>query len=145
MVTAVLILYVMLAPEPPHWGTLTHLTGDPATPASLAPPPGWTSEEEGAAGHAALFALLGVFVALWYATSIGARRSPRRTLLMVMAALWLFGGLTELAQGLTPTRAPELSDLGFDVLGAFVGFLGGGFAWRLLLTRLVRPSHSTKR
>jgi len=147
LLVAIVILYVTLTPEPPHWGTfMASATATPATPGALAPslspPPGWTLEEEEAVGHALLFALLGLFVSLWYATSAAARRSPQRTLIMVMLGMWLFGGLTEWAQSLTPTRSAQLSDLVFDVLGAFVGFLGGSVIWRLLLTRTLNPRKS---
>ena len=144
LLVAIAILYVTLAPEPPHWGTfMADATATPATPGALAPslspPPGWMLEEEEAAGHALLFALLGLFISLWYATSPAARRAPQRTLVMVMLGMWLFGGLTEWAQSVTPTRSAQLSDLAFDVLGAFVGFLGGSALWRLLLTRTLNP------
>ena len=140
---AVVILYITLAPEPPHWGSVMPSefpgnTADGRAP-QLAPPPGWTPGEEESVGHALMFAVLGAASALWYATSGAARRSPRRALLMTMTALWLFAGMSEALQGFTPTREPELIDLAFDVFGAFLGFLGGGLAWRLLLTRIVRP------
>ena len=147
LLVAIAILYVTLTPEPPHWGTfMASATATPATPGALAPslspPPGWSQEEEEAAGHTLLFALLGVCVSLWYATSAAARRAPQRTLVMVMLVMWLFGGLTEWAQSVTPTRTAQLSDLLFDVLGAFAGFLGGSVLWRLLLTRTLKPPRS---
>lgn len=133
-----LILYATLSTAPPHLGALPTLAAARDTPAGAALP-AWTEAEEEAAAHAALFAVMGAAAALWYATSDRASRSPRRTLLMVMLALWLFGGLTEVAQGLlTSTRTPSTSDVAFDVLGAFTGFLGGSAVWRLLLSRLAR-------
>ncbi len=75
-------------------------------------------------------------VALWYATSAAARRAPQRTLVMTLLALWLFGGLTEMAQELTDTRSAQLSDLFFDVVGALIGFLGGAVVWRFVLRGL---------
>jgi uncharacterized membrane protein YczE len=135
---AIAIGYVTLAPEPPHWGTL--IPGPDAAqtgvPPQFAPPPGWTAAAEEAVGHALLFGLLGAVVALWYATSAAARRAPQRTLVMTLLALWLFGGLTEMAQELTDTRSAQLSDLFFDVVGALIGFLGGAVVWRFVLTRL---------
>lgn len=139
---AVVILYITLAPEPPHWGSVmpAEFPGNTAggRAPQLAPPPGWTSEEEQSVGHTLMFFALGGAAALWYATSAAARRAPRRTLLMTMTALWLFAGISEALQAFTPTRSPELIDLAFDVVGAFLGFLGGGLAWRLLFTRIVR-------
>ena len=137
--SAALILYLTLSPAPPRLGTVPHFTTARDTPAAAARPPVWTDDEEDAAGHATLFAVMGAAAALWYATSDRASRSPRRTLLMVMLALWLFGGMTEVAQGLfTTTRTPQLSDLAFDVLGAFTGFLGGSAVLRLLFSRIAR-------
>ena len=130
--------YVTLPPEPPHWGTLIPgpSAAETGVPPGLAPPPGWTPAVEEAVGHALIFGLLGAVAALWYATSAAARRSPRRTLAMTLLALWLFGGLTEMVQELTDTRSAQLSDLFFDVAGAFIGFFGGALVWRFVLTRL---------
>ncbi|MFA7248885.1 MAG: VanZ family protein [Dehalococcoidia bacterium] len=144
---ALVILYVMLTPDPPRLSRLLHVDAPATAPvaapaaapaASPAPAPRWTDQDEEDAGHAALFALLGASAALWYATSDAARRAPQRTLLTYMLALWLFGGLTELAQTFTETRTASLSDVGFDVIGAIAGFLAGGAAWRLLLRRRAR-------
>ena len=110
-----LILFATLAPQPPDPGGI----------------PDWLA-------HFVLFMLSGASVALWYATSDQARRSPRRSLLVAMLALWLFGGLTEIAQGATATRDPSLADLAFDVAGALLGFLLGGALWRALLSRVAR-------
>ena len=141
VLTAVAIAYVTLAPAPPHWGTVLPPAPSAAAqgiPPSLSPPPGLSAWEEEAIGHALLFFVLGAGASLWYATSEAARRAPQRTLVMTMLLLWLFGGVTEAAQGLTATRSPQLADLAFDVLGALLGFVAGGLFWRLLLTRSVR-------
>ena len=58
--------------------------------------------------------------------------------LLVICVLWLFGGLTEVGQGLTPTRRPDLQDLAFDVAGSLTGFLAGSVAWRAVFARLLR-------
>lgn len=110
--SAAVILYATLTPSPPHPGGM----------------PDW-------AAHFLLFAALGAPVALWYAASDAARRSPQRVLVMVLLMFWLFGGATEAAQGPIEGRAPALSDWAFDLLGAIAGFMGGGAAWRLLLGR----------
>ena len=111
---ALVILYATLTPSPDR--------------------PPWLSDS---AAHALLFAGLGVPAALWYATSEGVRRSPRRLLAMAILALWLFGGLTEAAQGQFG-REPAFSDWFFDVMGAVAGFVGGGALWRWLLGGLPR-------
>ncbi len=113
-VAALFILYATLAPSPAHPRWL----------------PDWGA-------HFLLFAILGVPAALWYATSAGARRTPQRLLAMAILGLWLFGGLTEVAQG-PVGRDPELSDWAWDVVGAVAGFVAGGALWRLLLGRLPR-------
>ena len=113
--SAVVILYATLTPSPPD-------------PAGM---PDWL-------GHLVLFGALGVPASLWYATSEAARRAPQRALVMVILALWLFGGATEVAQGAVPGRTPALSDWAFDLVGAVAGFVGGGAAWRALLARLPR-------
>ncbi|MSQ31419.1 MAG: hypothetical protein EXR64_05280 [Dehalococcoidia bacterium] len=105
-----------------------------ATLAPNADRPRWLPD---GAAHALLFMSLGVPSALWYATSDGVRRSPRRLLAMAILALWLFGGLTEVAQGQVG-RDPALSDWFFDVVGAVAGFVGGGLLWRSVLGGLAR-------
>ena len=139
---AALILYLTLSSQPPQLGTVTasvvQVVAPASVPASKTPPRPWSEAEEDVAGHAIAFALLGGSVALWYATSDRARRAPQRTLLATMLGLWLFGGLTEYAQSFIPTRGASLSDLGLDVLGAFVGFLAGGAVWRVVLARFAR-------
>ena len=89
------------------------------------------------AAHVLLFVGLGVPAALWYATSEGTRRAPRRLLAMALLGLWLFGGLTEVAQGQFG-RDPALSDWFFDVTGAVAGFVAGGLLWRRVLGGLPR-------
>ncbi len=113
--SAALILFATLTPDPPDPGGM----------------PDWLA-------HLLLFASIGASAALWYATSAAPRRSPQRALVGVMLALWLFGGLTEVAQGATSTRDPSLSDVAFDVAGAVAGFLVGGAAWRAVLARVAR-------
>jgi len=109
VMAALMILYATLVPRPAHPSWL----------------PDWGA-------HFLLFMGLGMPSALWYATSDGARRSPQRVLAMTILALWLFGGLTEVAQ--EPIgREPALSDWAFDVAGAVTGFVIGGALWRLLL------------
>ena len=114
----IVILYITLVPEPPHWGSVmpSEFPGNLGVgrPPQLAPPPGWTPDEEEAVGHSLMFFALGVASALWYATSAAARRAPQRTLLMTMVTLWLFAGISEALQGFTATRAPQLSDLAFQ-------------------------------
>ncbi|MGE3855714.1 MAG: VanZ family protein [Dehalococcoidia bacterium] len=135
-VATLVILYITLTPEPPRWRSI--VPSAITAPEVVPTPSGWTDGGEEALGHAALFFALGVSASLWYATSGAARRRPQRTLVATMLLLWLLGGITEALQALTPERQPQLSDLAFDVLGAFVGFLGGGLLWRLLLTRRPR-------
>ena len=110
-VAALVILYATLTPSPEHPRWL----------------PDWGA-------HFLLFVILGVPTALWYATSEGARRAPQRVLAMAILGLWLFGGLTEVAQGQIG-RDPEFSDWLWDVGGAIAGFVAGGAVWRLVLGR----------
>jgi VanZ family protein len=107
-----LILYLTLTPSPPDPGSI---------PAGL--------------GHVAMFALLGVALALWYATSDAARRAPRRTLLMVLLVLWIIAGGTELAQELVDGRQPGLGDWFANMGGGIVGLFGGSLIARALLKR----------
>ena len=88
--------------------------------------------------HAVLFAGLGASLALVYATSAAARRSPRRLLLMVLLAIWLLASSTELLQGLVPERQPQLSDWVADVVGGVLGFLLAGPVIRVVLGRVGR-------
>ncbi len=110
--SAVVILFATLVPNAPDPG----------------PVPDWLL-------HVLLFMSMGFPAALWYATSDYSRRAPQRALLTVILTLWLFGGLTELAQSLTETRSASFSDLASDVFGALVGFIIGGMVWRWLLRR----------
>ena len=86
-----------------------------------------------AAWHLLVFAALGASLALAYATSEAARRSPRRTLVMVLLAIWLVAASTELLQERIPGRQPELADWAASVSGGVLGFLLAGPALRALL------------
>ncbi len=89
-----------------------------------------------AAGHFALFALLGAAAAVRFAVSEAARRSPRRSLAMVVLALWLFAAAGELAQGAIDGRDSDLADWAVDMAGALTGlFLGGALLRGLLRLR----------
>ena len=88
-----------------------------------------------AAWHVLLFALLGVPVALRYATSRAAARSPLRVLLMVVLVLWIFAALDEFAQGWVNGREPSLEDWIADMAGALLGLAAGSLLLRLLLGR----------
>ena len=87
------------------------------------------------AWHVLLFALLGVPVALRYATSRAAVRSPVRVLLMVLLGLWLFAALDELAQNWIDGREPALEDWIADMAGALIGLAVGSLLLRLALGR----------
>ena len=68
-------------------------------------PGGWVgpaSSIPDAAWHAAAFAAFGASLALAYATSGAARRSPRRTLVMALLAIWIVAAGTELLQERIP-------------------------------------------
>ena len=89
-----------------------------------------------AAGHFALFALLGAAAAVRFAVSEAARRSPRRALAMVVLALWVFAAASELGQGPVAGRDPDLADWAADMAGALTGlFLGGALLRGLLRLR----------
>jgi VanZ family protein len=83
-------------------------------------------------GHFGIFALLGVALAGVFATSQMARRSPRRSLIMLLLVLWIFAAITEIGQSYIDREA-SLADWGADMAGAVVGLLGGGVLLRLLL------------
>lgn len=86
--------------------------------------------------HGVIFAPLGVAMAARYASSDAARRSPRRVLLMMVLALWVFAAGDELVQERwIEGRDGELADWAADLLGAIVGLLAGGFLLRLLFKR----------
>ena len=87
------------------------------------------------AWHAILFAALGASLALAYATSDSARRSPRRLLMMSLLAIWLIASTTELLQESVPGRQPQLSDWAADMVGGVLGFLFTGPVFRMLLGR----------
>ena len=86
-------------------------------------------------GHVLTFAILGVPVALRYATSRAAQRSPLRVLLMVLVAIWLFAALDELAQGWVDGREPDLVDWLADMGGAVLGLALGSLLLRFALSR----------
>ena len=88
-----------------------------------------------AAWHVLFFALLGAPLALRYATSRAAARSPLRVLLMVLLAVWIFAALTELAQGWVDGREPSLGDWIADMAGALIGLAAGSLLLRLALGR----------
>ncbi len=87
------------------------------------------------AGHFVAFALLGVPIALRFATSEAARRSPRRALAMVVVAIWLFAAVDELAQDWIDGREPDILDWVADMLGALSGLIAGSAGLRWLLRR----------
>ena len=74
-------------------------------------------------------------VALRYATSRAAARSPVRVLLMVILALWIFAALDELAQGWIDGREPSLQDWLADMAGALIGLAVGSVLLRIALRR----------
>ena len=86
-------------------------------------------------GHFVAFALLGVPLALRFATSEAARGSPRRALAMLVLAIWLLAAATELAQGWVDGRDPDTLDWVADMLGALVGLIAGSAGLRWLLER----------
>jgi VanZ family protein len=85
------------------------------------------------AGHFTLFALLGAAFAVRYATSDAARRAPRRTLIMVVLALWIVAALTEWGQQWVDNHEPKLEDWLIDMAGGIFGMLAGSYLARLLL------------
>ena len=84
-------------------------------------------------GHAVLYALLGVALAVRFAASDVARRSPARALGMIVLAIWILAAGTELAQARVPGRAPELVDWLVDMAGALIGLAVVGPVMRLLV------------
>ncbi len=84
-------------------------------------------------GHAVLYALLGLALAVRFAASDVARRSPARVLGMIVLAIWIFAAGAELAQARVPGRAPELGDWLADMAGALIGLAVAGPLMRLLL------------
>ena len=85
--------------------------------------------------HFGLFALLGVPVALRFAVSDVARRSPRRALGMLFTAIWIFAAATELGQEYVDGREPDFADWVADMLGAVAGLATGSVGLRALLQR----------
>ena len=88
-----------------------------------------------AAGHFLLFAILGVALTARYAASDAARRSPRRVLLMMVLAVWIFAAADELAQTPIEHRSAELVDWLADMAGAITGMLLGSVILRRTITR----------
>jgi len=84
--------------------------------------------------HAGLFGLLGVALALWFATSSAVRTAPVRSLAMLVLALWIFAAATELGQLAVEGRDATLGDWIADMLGALTGL----FVAPLLLRRLLQ-------
>ena len=84
-------------------------------------------------GHAVLYALLGLALAVRFAASDVARQSPSRALGMIVLAIWILAAGTELAQAHVPGRAPELTDWLADMAGALIGLAVAGPLVRLLL------------
>jgi hypothetical protein len=85
-----------------------------------------------ALGHLGSFAVLGVAIGGWYATSEAARRSPVRVLLMTLLALWLFAALDEIAQPRVG-RDANFEDWALDMAGAVIGMFAGSAALRAVL------------
>ncbi len=99
-------------------------------------PGGWValpSSIPDTAWHAIVFAGFGASLALAYATSDAARHSPRRVLAMVLLAIWLFAGSTELLQEQIPGREPQLADWVTNMVGGVLGFLLAGPVLRAVL------------
>ncbi len=67
-----------------------------------------------------------VFIAL---TVLGSMAYPQQ-MAIVYTGLVVYGGLIELAQGLTPWRQPEWLDWVADMTGVVLGALGWGFIRR---------------
>lgn len=82
-----------------------------------------TAEQASWLLHAALFALLGAALSLWFASTDTARGAPRRTLLAMLLAVWLFAAADELAQGFVEGREASLGDWIADMAGFLAGFL----------------------
>ncbi len=82
-------------------------------------------------GHAIAFGALGLTLSGLYVTSSFARRNPRRALVMLLLAIWIFASITELAQA-EVGRDPSLADWAADMLGVISGLLLGGFLLRFL-------------
>lgn len=83
-------------------------------------------------GHAIAFGALGFTLSGLYVTSSFARRNPRRALVMLLLAIWIFASITELAQA-EVGRDPSLEDWAADMAGAIGGLLLGGFLLRLIV------------
>jgi VanZ family protein len=88
--------------------------------------------------HAGLFALLGASLALWFASSPTSRRAPRRTLLMLVLAIWIFAAADEIAQGWIEGRSASLGDWIADMVGVLIGLMLAPLVLRPLLRLLMR-------
>jgi hypothetical protein len=88
-------------------------------------------------GHVAGYVLL---VVLWCgALSTGYReRLPRKTHIWLLISILLLAAATEALQGLNPNRHPAWLDVGYNVLGALIGF-----GLRQLLVRKEAKPHAT--
>ena len=85
-------------------------------------------------GHFVTFGGLGLALAGWFATSEVARRSPRRVLVMLLLAIWIFAAGDELLQAQLG-RSAELGDFILDMAGALLGLFGGSALLRAVLGR----------
>ena len=83
-------------------------------------------------GHVGMFTALGASLGVWFAASDAARRSPRRTLLAILFAVWLFAALDEMAQEYVG-RDASAADWAADMAGTFLGLLGSGVLLRFVL------------
>ena len=81
--------------------------------------------------HAALFGLLGVSLALWFASSSPGHRSPIRTLAMLVLVVWIFAAAAEFAQSRIDGRNASMVDWIADMVGVLAGLL--------LAPKLLRP------
>ena len=90
--------------------------------------------------HVTLFALFGFMLAIRYASSDVALRSPVRAMFMALLLIWLLGGVTEWAQGFSPTREPKFGDWVADMLGGSFGFFAGSIVARWVLNRFEQAS-----
>jgi VanZ family protein len=82
-------------------------------------------------GHAVTFSALGIALGAWYASSDAARRAPRRTLVMLLLAVWILAAADEQAQQFVG-RDAQLSDWLLDMAGALAGMFGGSALLRLV-------------
>ena len=88
--------------------------------------------------HAALFGLLGVSLALWFASSSPGHRSPMRTLAMLVLVVWIFAAATEFAQSGIDGRSASVGDWIADMVGVLAGLLLAPMVLRPLFRLLLR-------